>query len=117
MALDRNDIDVLAEAIARANRQTGGGGSFRNTGGGSGESGRTYTEAEKAAANLAHSLDEARASFQNLQRTSKDYGAVSKLNNVAHNLFGKSTLEAQEHMSALNEAIYSTQQTYRDAKK
>jgi len=117
MALDRNDIDILAEAIARANRQSGGGGSSGSTSGGSGGGGKSYTEAERAASNLANSLDEARVSFQNLQKTSKDYGTVSKLNNLASNLFGKSTLEAQEHMSSLSDAIYSQQQVYRDAKK
>jgi hypothetical protein len=115
MALDRNDADVIAEAIVRANRQSGGSGSAGGSSGGS--SGRAYTEAERAASSLANSLNEAKASFQNLQRTSKDYGTVSKLNNVAHNLFGKSTLEAQEHMNSLGEAIYQQQALYRDAKK
>ena len=72
MALDRNDADVIAEAIVRANRQSGGGSLGGGSGSGGGSSGKAYTEAEKAAADLSRSLNEAKASFQNLQKTSKD---------------------------------------------
>jgi len=114
MALE-DEVRRTNELLNDLIRKGGGAGLSGGTSGGS--SGKAYTEAERAASSLANSLKEAKASFQNLQRTSKDYGTVSKLNNVAHNLFGKSTLEAQEHMEALGDAIYQQQQVYRDAKK
>ena len=114
MALE-DELRRTNERLDEFIRQAGG---SRSTGGSSGgSSGKAYTEAERAASSLANSLKEAKASFQNLQRTSKDYGTVSKLNNVAHNLFGKSTLEAHEHMNSLGDAIYQQQTLYRDAKK
>lgn len=95
-------------------RGAGATGTSSSSGGGSG---KTLTDAEKAAERLTASLDEARTSFLNLQRSSKDYGAVSKLNNVAHSLFGKTTMEADAHMESLNTAIADQKDVWINAKK
>ena len=116
MALDRNDIDLLAEAISRANR-AGGGSVGGGTTTGSATTSKSTAGATRATDDLTISIERSRESFQNLQKSSKEYGTTAKLNNIANGLFKQTTEKSERYMRDLNTAIHHQESALDEARK
>ena len=114
MALDRADARLIAEEIAKANSGSKGG---RGASAAPKIDTTGLSDADAKAKLLAAAMAEARESFQNVQRANKDYGVLSKANQLVSKAFGEGTEAAADQMATLTQSIDASKTAYKTAKQ